>query len=457
MVQRINFEGKSYVNCGGILLPEFESKPKVSKAPKVTALTVVPKQELPSMADLLKRQYGTTNQFGLEFNNLANTNNVFGGTTAPSTPVGKKPIGLLGYTPSRTINAFDINGKYFLLENGKTIGCFDKFDKADWTKQLRQLKAEGAKIVLGEPTVPATVAPATTTTSAPKNVLALEAPKTATVAPATTPVVEPKVESMGTSYKVGDATPEGFRALVEDAPANTPAPEAPVNTPEAPAPEVPKDKVKVKEARAERLRNNPELAERYERFSKVAKKSAKMRGLKKLGKWGAVAALAIGAGALLFKACSSDEKATPVSAEKPEDKVKTKPEETAPVAPVEQPEQPEQPVATENIIQNGDSLEEVANRYGVTVEQLKELNAEKVKQFRTADGKVVDGFIVGEDITLPDDVKKVEGLRTKDESIADYEEYLVKNFDKIPQSMWNQVCTPEFRRQHKLGEYKEAA
>lgn len=286
-----------------------------------------------------------------------------------------------------------------------------------------------------------------------------------------TPVVEPKVESMGTSYKVGDATPEGFRALVEDAPANTPAPEAhvntpealasetqkgnaPVNTPEAQAPEVPKDKVKVKETRAERLRNNPELAERYERFSKVAKKSAKMKGLKKLGKWGAVAALAIGAGALLFKACSSDEKATPVSAEKPEDKVKTKPEETAPVAPVEQPEQP---VATENIIQNGDSLEEVANRYGVTVEQLKELNADKVKQFRTADGKIIDGFIVGEDITLPDEVKKVEGLRTKDESIADYEEYLVKNFDKIPQSMWNQVCTPEFRRQHKLGEYKEAA
>ena len=355
MVQRINFEGKSYVNCGGILLPEFESKPKASKAPKVTALTVVPKQELPSMADLLKRQYGTTNQFGLEFNNLANTNNVFGGTTAPSTPVGKKPIGLLGYTPSRTINAFEINGKYFLLENGKTIGCFDKFDKADWTKQLRKLKSEGAKIVLGEPIV--------SPTPAPKPV------------PKPTPKPGPK----------------------------------------------------------------------------------KFAGLKKAGKWGAVAALAIGAGALLFKACSSDEKATPVSAEKPEDKVKTKPEETAPVAPVEQPEQPEQPVATENIIQNGDSLEEVANRYGVTVEQLKELNADKVKQFRTADGKIIDGFIVGEDITLPDDVKKVEGLRTKDESIADYEEYLVKNFDKIPQSMWNQVCTPEFRRKHKLGEYKEAA
>ena len=45
MVQRINFEGKSYVNCGGILLPEFESKPRAQKAPKVTALTVVPKQE----------------------------------------------------------------------------------------------------------------------------------------------------------------------------------------------------------------------------------------------------------------------------------------------------------------------------------------------------------------------------------------------------------------------------
>lgn len=415
MVQRINFEGKSYVNCGGILLPEFESKPKASKAPKVTALTVVPKQELPSMADLLKRQYGTTNQFGLEFNNLANTNNVFGGTTAPSTPVGKKPIGLLGYTPSRTINAFEINGKYFLLENGKTIGCFDKFDKADWTKQLRKLKSEGAKIVLGEPIVSPKPAPKPVPTPAPT-----PAPKPV---PTPAPIDPNKLPVPASHYSANGGLP-----APTPKPAPTPAP-SPAPTP-APKP-VPKPTPKP----------GPK----------------KFAGLKKAGKWGAVAALAIGAGALLFKACSSDEKATPVSAEKPEDKVKTKPEETAPVAPVEQPEQPEQPVATENIIQNGDSLEEVANRYGVTVEQLKELNADKVKQFRTADGKIIDGFIVGEDITLPDDVKKVEGLRTKDESIADYEEYLVKNFDKIPQSMWNQVCTPEFRRKHKLGEYKEAA
>lgn len=237
-----------------------------------------------------------------------------------------------------------------------------------------------------------------------------------------------------------------------------------------------------KRARYNRLKlaQNPELKTRYESM----KNFKKMKGLKKAGKWGALAALAIGATALIYKSCNSDDKTSAADAkqfEKPAAPVNENPQETdkpietnpttpvgpAPAEPSEEaPAAPAQPAPVdetpaadvlENIIQNADTLEQVANRYGITVEQLKELNADKIKQFHTADGRVIEGFRVGEDITLPEETKKVEGLKSKDEAIADYEEYLVKNFDNIPKSMWNQVCTPEFRRKHKLGEYKEAA
>ena len=237
-----------------------------------------------------------------------------------------------------------------------------------------------------------------------------------------------------------------------------------------------------------KLAQNPELKARYESFSNFKKTKGATGALKKAGKWGAIAALAIGAGAFLLNKCSKkDDK--PVEAEAP---TKTVPEnqetETKPVAPVKSDEpalvdetetpdaagavagnatesesgnaagnveNPEQ--TSENIVQNGDTLEEVANRYGITVEKLKELNADKIKKFRTADGKVIEGFRVGENISLKEDAKKVEGLKGKDEAIAEYEKELIENFENIPQAMWNQVCTPEFREKHKLGEYKEAA
>lgn len=256
-----------------------------------------------------------------------------------------------------------------------------------------------------------------------------------------------------------------------------------------------------KRARYNRLKlaQNPELKARYERFSNFKKTKGITGGLKKAGKWGAVAALAIGAGALALNFFKKDDK--PAEAETPTN-TETVPEtqetetQTTPAAPVEADEPT--PVdetetsnaagavvepgagnaaehATENeagnttgnvenseqtsetIVQNGDTLEEVANRYGVTVEKLKELNADKIKKFRTADGKVIEGFRVGENISLQEDAKKVEGLKGKDEAIAEYEKELIENFENIPQAMWNQLCTPEFRKKHKLGEYKEAA
>ena len=177
------------------------------------------------------------------------------------------------------------------------------------------------------------------------------------------------------------------------------------------------------------------------------------------GKKGIAAAAALltaGAVALVVSQCegNKDNKAVVPT---PEPKPDPKPAPTPEAKPEPKPEPTPEPAASENTIQNGDSLEEVAKRYGVTVEQLKELNADKIKQFKTTDGKVIDGFVVGESITLPDDAKTVDGLKSKEEAAKDYEDYLVDNFDKIPQSMWNQVCTPEFRQKHKLGEYKEAA
>ena len=274
--------------------------------------------------------------------------------------------------------------------------------------------------------------------------------------PKVNPVASTPVAPEATPAPKAAPKPTAIWAYPEDAPA----------TPEAPQTEAPKTSVTPEAPQAEKPIKPKKAGKGLGKFFKGKK-----------GKVALVAGLAL-AGLALLKACSDDKKPE-APAENPEP-VKPTPTPAAPVenpeqgenptpaVPVEnpeegttpapvQPEQPAQPVASENIIQNGDSLEDVANRYGVTVEQLKELNADKIKHFKTADGKVIDGFIVGEDIKLPDGTAKVEDLKTKDETVADYEEYLVKNFDQIPQSMWNQVCTPEFRRRHKLGEYKEAA
>ena len=85
-----------------------------------------------------------------------------------------------------------------------------------------------------------------------------------------------------------------------------------------------------------KLKNNPELAERYKSHCKSVKNTAKLKGLKKAGKWGALAALAIGAVTVAVQACKGDNKDDAV-----------KPETTQPAAPAEQtPAAPATPAET---------------------------------------------------------------------------------------------------------------
>lgn len=82
-----------------------------------------------------------------------------------------------------------------------------------------------------------------------------------------------------------------------------------------------------------KLKNNPELASRYESYCKTVKRGSKLKVLKKAGKWGALAALVIGGGTLLYKACSNDKKDDTVKQEPetPKPSVPAKDEQTKPV------------------------------------------------------------------------------------------------------------------------------
>ena len=82
-----------------------------------------------------------------------------------------------------------------------------------------------------------------------------------------------------------------------------------------------------------KLKNNPELAKRYESYCKTVKRGSKLKVLKKAGKWGALAALVIGGGTLLYKACSNDKKDDTVKQEPetPKPSVPAKDEQTKPV------------------------------------------------------------------------------------------------------------------------------
>lgn len=124
--------------------------------------------------------------------------------------------------------------------------------------------------------------------------------------------------------------------------ANTPAENTPANTKRSRAEKL-KEIRSNPEARARynrlKLRNNPELKARYDRMANFKK----MKGLKKAGKWGAIAALAIGAGALLLNKCSDDKKAAaPVEPTKPAEPEKpttpTEPETPVTPAPAQETE-----------------------------------------------------------------------------------------------------------------------
>lgn len=95
----------------------------------------------------------------------------------------------------------------------------------------------------------------------------------------------------------------------------------------------PKQKrVKTPEQRAaqiKRIKSNPRGAARLAKL----KNASKLKVLKKAGKWGALAALVIGGGTLLYKACSNDKKDDTVKQEleTPKPSVPAKDEQTKPV------------------------------------------------------------------------------------------------------------------------------
>ena len=91
--------------------------------------------------------------------------------------------------------------------------------------------------------------------------------------------------------------------------------------------------------------------------------------------------------------------------EKPQVKEEQPPVEEPPT--VEQTPKDEQPPVTEKTpvtvtVLNGESFSKIAKKYGITVEQLLELNGDKIHKFKDCNGKVHKFFRAGETITLPD-------------------------------------------------------
>ncbi len=83
-----------------------------------------------------------------------------------------------------------------------------------------------------------------------------------------------------------------------------------------------------------KLKNNPELAKRYESYCKTVKKSNTLKTLKKVGKWGALTALAIGTVITAVQACKGGQKDDAVKPETPKSEAPKK--ETAATAPVKE-------------------------------------------------------------------------------------------------------------------------
>ena len=74
----------------------------------------------------------------------------------------------------------------------------------------------------------------------------------------------------------------------------------------------------------------------------------------------------------------------------------------------------------------------LAKKYGVSVEEILELNKSQVKKFKDCNGKIHLGFLVGAVIQLPCDAKieNARGNLTSKQSQNLYENIFVKKADK---------------------------
>ena len=170
-----------------------------------------------------------------------------------------------------------------------------------------------------------------------------------------------------------------------------------------------------------KLKNNPELAERYKSYCKQVKNSGKLKAFKKAGKWGALAALAIGAVTVAVQACKGDKKDDAVKPETTQPVADTQtpaapatPAETAPTTPAETaPTTPAEPTNTEEIgigefrngkykVQKGDCFWNIAKQNLI----------EEYKKAQTAKNEAIDENYMPTDAEI---LKETERLVEKND------------------------------------------
>ena len=112
--------------------------------------------------------------------------------------------------------------------------------------------------------------------------------------------------------------------------------------------------------------------------------------------------------------------------------VTTPDEPTTAPTPTPVVEQEEDDPCYEVVVQNNESPAMLAKKYGVSVEEILELNKSQVKKFKDCNGKIHLGFLVGAVIQLPCDAKieNARGNLTSKQSQNLYENIFVKKADK---------------------------
>lgn len=177
----------------------------------------------------------------------------------------------------------------------------------------------------------------------------------------------------------------------------------------------------------------------------------KKPGVKKTGKWAGIALVAgaaIWGLSKLFKGCSDDAaKVPPTTPTEPEQRKTEQPIPTVP------PETEKPTVAPfMGVVHNNESIIAIAKRYGVSVEELKELNKDKIRKFHNSmdpnDNNLYDGFLVGEKLVLPANANPGDSERIPETTVKDYEDAIIRNKDKFVKERLDEIATPEFRKQN---------
>ena len=194
--------------------------------------------------------------------------------------------------------------------------------------------AKPISITTIDETVAATRKPYVAPSAKPMNIITIDETMAATrkpyVAPSAKPIsitnIDETVAATRKPYVAPSAKPISITDIDETV-AATQQPIEPASTAEAR-----QKRVKTPEQRAaqiKRIKSNPRGAARLAKL----KNASKLKVLKKAGKWGALAALVIGGGTLLYKACSNDKKDDTVKQEleTPKPSVPAKDEQTKPV------------------------------------------------------------------------------------------------------------------------------